>query len=135
MDSMPVREGLFDEKDGGRLLANRCSACGRTFFPKADFCFDCLAEEMEDIVLSRQGTLYAYTIGRLPSTHFKPPYVVGLIDIPEGIRVFAPLLVSPDAPLTVGMPMQLTIDTLWEEEGKRVMGYKFIPVASQKEVV
>ena len=90
MDSMPVREGLFDEKDGGRLLANRCSACGRTFFPKAEFCFDCLAEKMEDIVLSRQGTLYAYTIGRLPSTHFKPPYVVGLVDLPEGIRVFAP---------------------------------------------
>lgn len=123
-----VREDLFDERDGGRLLANQCKACSRIYFPKADFCYDCLGDQMEDVVLSRQGKLYSYSIGRLPSTHFQPPYAVGLIDLPEQVRIFAPLMMTPDEIYTVGMQMEIYIDTLWEESGQRVMGYKFKPV-------
>ena len=83
---------------------------------------------MADIALSRQGKLYSYSIGRLPSTHFQPPYAVGLIDLPEGVRVFAPLMMTPDETYTVGMPMEIYIDALWEEADQRVMGYKFKPV-------
>ena len=126
-EKLPVREDLFDETDGGRLLANQCKACRRIYFPKADICFECLEPEMENIKLSRHGTLYAHTIGRLPSTHFQPPYAIGLIDLPEGIRVFAPLKMMPDKTYTVGMQMEIFIDELWKEEDKQVMGYKFKP--------
>ena len=47
---------------------------------------------MEALVLSRRGRLYSYTVGRMDSTHFKAPYSVGLVDLPEGVRVFAPLI-------------------------------------------
>ena len=124
-DVVPVREDLFDEVDGGRLLANQCVSCGRIFFPKAPFCFDCLAKEMKKILLSRRGTLYSYTIGQMPSTHFQPPYAVGLIDLPEGVRVFAPLELTEDRTYRIGMEMEVYIDELWREEGKRIMGYKF----------
>jgi uncharacterized protein len=127
-DTVPVREDLFDETDGGRLLANRCKACGRIYFPKASFCFDCLAKEMEEVVLSRHGKLYSYAIGRMPSTHLQPPYAVGLVDLPEGVRVFAPLFLTADESYKIGMEMEVYIDSLWIEEGKEIVGYKFRPV-------
>lgn len=131
-DPVPVREGLYDEVDGGRLIANQCKSCGMIYFPKAAFCFDCMEEEMTDRVLGRRGILYSYAVGRMASTHFKPPYAIGLIDLPEGIRVFAPLETAPDDTYRIGMEMEVFIDELWREEGKAVMGYKFRPVSSQR---
>lgn len=127
-ETIPVREDLFDDTDGGRLHANRCKACGRVYFPKAPFCFDCLARELDEVILSRRGKLYSYAIGRMASTHLQPPYVVGLVDLPEGVRVFAPLELKDDRTYRIGMDMEVYIDDLWQEDERRVIGYKFRPV-------
>ena len=123
---VPFWEGAFmQDNEGGRLLGNKCSACGRIYFPKVQFCFDCLAKDLEDVVLSRRGKLYSYTIGRMASTHFKPPYALGLIDLPEGIRVLSPLKLSEDESFRIGMEMEIYFDELWKEEDHQVIGYKF----------
>jgi uncharacterized OB-fold protein len=83
---------------------------------------------MEEVVLSRLGKLYSFTIGRMASTHFQPPYAVGLVDLPEGVRVFAPLKMTEDKPFKVGMDMEVVIEELWQENDKQVIGYKFKPV-------
>jgi len=83
---------------------------------------------MEEVVLSRLGKLYSFTIGRMASTHFQPPYAVGLVDLPEGVRVFAPLKMTEDKPFKVGMDMEVVIEELWQENDKQVVGYKFKPV-------
>jgi uncharacterized OB-fold protein len=83
---------------------------------------------MEEMPLSRRGKLYSYTIGRMAASRFQPPYVVGLVEMPEGIRVFAPLKVREDEPLRLGMDMEVVIEELWEEKDKQVIGYKFKPV-------
>jgi uncharacterized protein len=124
-ETIPVREDLFDETDGGRLHANRCKACGRVYFPKAPFCFDCLAREMNEVILSRRGKLYSYAMGRMASTHLQPPYMVGLVDLPEGVRVFAPLELKEDRTYRIGMDMEVYIDDLWQDGERRVIGYKF----------
>jgi len=128
VDTFHVREGLFDEAGGGRLLGNKCNSCGRIYFPQAPFCFDCLGEIMEEVVLSRRGKLYSYTIGRMASTHFQPSYAVGLIDLPEGVRVFTPLIMTKDETYTIGMEMELVIEELWLENHNQIIGYKFKPV-------
>ena len=125
---VPIREGAFTLESGGALLANRCKSCGRVFFPRNHFCFSCLKGDMEDIVLSRKGKLYSYTIGHMPSMHFEPPYTVGYVDMPERVRVFAPLVIVEDKPLKLGMDMEIVIGKLWQEEDKEVIGYKFKPV-------
>ena len=128
-DVVPVREGIFvEDAEGGRLLGNKCSSCGRLFFPKARFCSACFNKDMEEVVLSRRGKLYSYTIGHMPSTHFQPPYAVGFVDMPEGIRVFAPLKMTEGRPFKVGMAMEVVIEELWREDDKQVIGYKFKPV-------
>jgi uncharacterized OB-fold protein len=83
---------------------------------------------LDEVILSRRGKLYSYAIGRMASTHLQPPYVVGLVDLPEGVRVFAPLELKEDRTYRIGMDMEVYIDDLWQEDERRVIGYKFRPV-------
>lgn len=127
--TVPIREGVLTEgPDGGRLLANRCKSCGQVFFPNVDFCFSCFGEDMEDIVLGRRGKLYTYTIGYMASMHFQPPYAIGYVDMPEGVRIFAPLKMMEGKPFKVGMEMEVVIEELWREGEKQVIGYRFRPL-------
>ena len=124
-----IREGAFiDSPEGGILLANKCRSCGKIFFPKAAFCLTCFGDDMEELKLSRGGRLYSYTVGHMPSMHFEPPYVLGYVDMPEGVRVFAPLKMVENKPFFIGMDMEVIIEELWREDDNEVIGYKFKPV-------
>lgn len=129
---IPIREDTFVESPEGVLLANRCNSCGQIFFPKAIFCLNCLSEDMSELRLSRIGKLYSYTVGHMPSTHFEPPYAIGYVDMPEGVRIFAPLKMTKDKPFTIGMEMEVVVETLWREGDKEVVGYEFRPVKDFK---
>jgi uncharacterized OB-fold protein len=83
---------------------------------------------MEEVKLGRRGKLYSYTIGHMPSLYFQPPYAIGYIDMPEGIKIFAPLKMMEEKPLRVGMEMEVVIEKLWQEGDKEVIGYRFRPV-------
>ena len=129
VERIPVKEGTFVEgPEGGILLANKCKSCGQVFFPKAVFCLTCFDEDMEELKLSQRGKLYSYAIGRMPSMHFEPPYAIGYVDMPEGVRIFAPLKMMEDKPFAIGMDMEVVIEKLWQEEENEVIGYKFKPV-------
>ena len=126
---VPFLEGAFvEDQDGGSLLGNKCISCGRHYFPKVSLCYDCLAKNLKDVVLSRRGKLYSYTIGRVASSHFQPPYAMGLIDLPEGVRIFAPIKLTEDESYKIGTEMEIYIDELWKEETKKIIGYKFRPL-------
>jgi len=129
VQTVPIREGIFvADADGAKLLGNRCKSCAQIFFPKAIVCFNCFGKEMDEVVLGPRGKLFTYTIGHMPSTHFDPPYAVGYIDMPEGVLVFAPLKAMEGRPFRVGMEMEVTIDKLWDENDRQVIGYMFKPV-------
>ena len=129
VEKVAVKEGTFiEDLEGGRLLGSKCKSCGQIFFPKSSLCFSCFSEDTEEIVLSRKGKLYTFTIGRMASMNFQPPYAIGLIEMPEGIRIMAPLKWSEGDPLKVGMEMEVVIEKLWQEKDKEIIGYKFKPV-------
>ena len=124
-----LREGLFTEDaEGGVLLASRCKSCGQVFFPKSEYCLDCFGQDMEQVILSRTGKLYTFTIVHMPTEHYKPPYAIGWVEFPEGVRVFGQIRGWDKQPLKIGIEMKLVIDTLWEEEEREVTGYKFEPL-------
>ncbi len=132
----PIKEGLFGWfVDGRRLIGSRCRECGEVTFPANLYCPQCCSETTETVPLSRQGVLYSFTIQR-----FKPPppyrgtepfepYGVGMIELPEGLRVTSVLQESDPDKLRVGMSMELVITKFFEDdEGNEVLSYKFKPV-------
>jgi uncharacterized OB-fold protein len=128
-EKVPVREGIFHEgPDGSVLLGNKCGSCGQVFFPKVAFCLTCCHDEMKEIEVGPRGKLYSYTVSHMPSSHFEPPYAVGYVDMPEGVRVFAPFEINEAKPFCIGMEMEAVIKNLWQEGEKEVTGYVFRPV-------
>jgi len=122
------REDIFTEgAEGTILLAHKCKSCGKVYFPKVHFCPNCFSVELEEIPLSRKGTLYTYTITYMSSSHLEAPYANGFVDTPEGARVFAPLAMVEDKPFKIGMEMELEVCPLWREEGKEIIAYRFSP--------
>ena len=121
-----IRDDLFKETpDGIVLVGNKCNACGKAFFPKIEFCTKCLNKELEEIVLSKRGTLYSYTITRVPVGKFPIPHAVGMITLPEEVRLTAPLVIGDDEEFKIGSEMEMEITTLWTEGDCDVIGYKF----------
>jgi uncharacterized OB-fold protein len=125
LDANLVRE----TPEGWVLVAQKCRSCGRLAYPKKRFCPQCLGEDLAEQPLSRIGTLHTYTRTYVGPPRLGSPYTVGFVDLPEKIRVFAPI-VEGDTELQVGQTMELVMDVLWREEGgEEVVSYKFRPLA------
>lgn len=130
---VPIRAGLFEWREGeAHLIGSWCRQCGEVTFPANPFCPQCCVETTDNISLSRRGTLYSFTIQRFkpPPPYRGPepfvPYGVGMIELPEGLRVTAVLEENDPDRLRVGMAMELVISPFFEdEEGNEVLGYKF----------
>src|SRR5438105_2909410 len=62
-DSVSVHEGLFTTSADGtaRLVGGRCRSCGRHHFPRADTCPYCSGQDVEEVFLSPDASLWAWT--------------------------------------------------------------------------
>lgn len=125
-DRVPIREGLFrTDETGITLLGARCTRCGHISFPKRDFCTVCLGEEQEELPLSREGELHTFSILRVGDNHFSAPHPIGMVNLPERVRVTAPLVYRPAEDYAIGQKVRIVPDELWEEEDRVVTGYRF----------
>jgi uncharacterized OB-fold protein len=125
-----VREGLFVEGDPPVLLGTRCGNCGSVHFPRADACTYCATEDPEPIELSGSGTLWAWTAVTAPPPGYQGevPFGVGVVELPEGVRIIGRLTESDPAALSFGQAMELRIVALHaDEDGSEVMTYAFAP--------
>ena len=131
-DRVPVAAGLFEgDGDSARLLASRCAGCGTCYFPRALGCRNpaCRDKRLEDTTLSPQGTLYSYTQQCYrPPALFRmdnwAPYAIGMVELPEGIRIMGMLSGAAPGPLSIGQPVRLSIEPLYrDEQGRDVTTY------------
>ena len=133
--SIPFKQGLFYYSPSGDkppyLVGNRCENCGRTFFPKRAICCQCFHDDqMKETVLSTRGKLHDYCISQIAPPGFKPPYALGYVDLPEGVRLFSLLSLDSlsEGNLELGMEVELVIEKMKEdEEGNDLLCYKFRP--------
>ncbi len=134
MVQVPVIEGLFTlDKDEPRLIGSKCESCGTYFFPETISCSNpsCRHKKVKRSYLSRQGKLFSYTIQYYPPPPpFKVeepfvPFGIGLVELPEKIRVLGMLMQEDTARLKIGIAVELVLDKLYQEEGKEVVTWKF----------
>ena len=123
-----------DPEDEPYLIGSTCISCGRSFFPRRSVCPDCLKQgTMEEKALSRLGGLFTYYVSMVAPLGFQAPFAAGYIDLPEGVRVYAPLTGFDllRTSLRLGTKMELIVDKIYEDEhGNDVIGYKFKPCES-----
>jgi uncharacterized OB-fold protein len=136
-----ITEGLF-RVDGDRavLFASRRRSTGVVKFPaERPELFDGAPEIQEDIEvveLSTEGTLYTYTTQQFPPPLpykgnrdpkvFKP-YVVGFVELPEGVLVETLIIGAEPADLRIGQPLVSTTSTLETADGQSLVTFAFRP--------
>ena len=126
----PISQGpyLTDEAEP-RLLASECIDCSLRVFPPASVCPECNGEEMAPLPLGNNGSLYSYTVIHQGPKWIKPPYMVGYIDMPEGVRIFTHLTDMEPHNVSCDMPVSLRItDPIINGDGREVLKFKFGPV-------
>jgi uncharacterized OB-fold protein len=80
------------------LLASRCESCERVLFPARETCDRCWAEmPAERLPLAGQGVLYSFSEVHIAPKDFEVPYLVGYVDFPNDVRVFAQLRGDPQS--------------------------------------
>lgn len=99
----PVTPGLL-RLDPPALLGGACAACGALRFPRRPLCADCQSDAIEERSLATTGTVYTFTIVRAapPGYLGEAPYAIGLVDLPDGLRVTATLTADDLDELAIG---------------------------------
>ncbi len=132
-----VTEGLFEETaDGARLLGSKCATCGSTYFPKSPVCRNpkCSGSDMADASFGPEGKLWSYSTQHyappLPAKFDEPyePYTLGLVDLPEGLRILGRMSTDDVDGLKSGMDVELIIDRIYsDDDGNDVVSWMFRP--------
>ncbi len=139
MQGVPVVQGLFAETPHGpRLLGSRCATCGTPYFPKTPVCHNpaCNASRVQDATFGPCGTLWSFAVQYYappaPVKYDDPfaPFAIGVVDLPEGLRVLGRLSVDDLKTIKIGMPVELVIERLCGgADGSEVTTWKFRPAA------
>jgi len=115
--------GFAEHLREGRIMGSRCRKCGAVTFPPRSDCSECLDANFEFVEYSGLGTLQTYTRIEAAPTGFehRAPYIVGVMDLPEGGRAlawFGETVAEED--IHIGMELQLVPRMSEEEERIRV---------------
>ena len=139
---IPIREDLFttplDNLEKVRMKGSRCRNCGEVFMGKSANCASCSSTDMEELTLSNRGTLWTYTLIRYqpPGDYKGPvnpfvPFAEGLVELPEGIRVLAPVKDCDLDKVKIGMPLMLVVHELFQDaDGNQVVAFYFRPASA-----
>lgn len=132
VDARRLRITSEDETEG-TLIGFRCRECGVSVFGPVTFCQSCTSFEVEPVDLGSEGTLFSYTIVRIPPAGWPGdiPYVLGQVELPSGPQVLAEVIDCDHADLTIGMPVELAIRAVPAQEGGAdKLVYKWRPATS-----
>jgi uncharacterized OB-fold protein len=136
-----ITEGLF-RVDGDRavLFASRRRSSGVVKFPaERPELFDGdpdIQGDIEAIELSTTGTLYTYTTQQFPpplpykgirDPKVFRPYVVGFVELAEGVLVESLFVGAPADQQRIGQPLVSTTTTLETAEGQSLLTFAFRP--------
>jgi len=127
---VPLSPGVFETDPQGEphLVGARCRQCGTFFFPRREVCARCLSADVEVVPLSAAGTLYTYTVVHQSTPEFPTPYILAYVDLPEGVRLLAPLAGVAADQVRVGMRLRLRVEPLrTDATGRTILGYRLYP--------
>jgi uncharacterized OB-fold protein len=104
---MTTRE-FFDGVRAGRLVVQRCAACGALAVPPKAVCPACEATRWDRATLDGNGEIASYTVIRVPPGQLaaEAPYVVVIVRMAEGVSLLGRLTGVPVDAANVGMPVR-----------------------------
>ena len=140
-ERVPAIEGWFTMDEANpKLIGTRCIACNAVYFPRETIACrnpNCTHREFEDVELSSRGKIWSFT-----NNHYQPPdpyrgsepfepYAIAAVELEEEKMIILGQ-VSNDIPfedLKEGLPMELALGPLYEDDDKTYLVWKWRPAA------
>ena len=95
----------------GELLIQKCDRCGEYQFYPRGICANCWSNEIRWVTASGKGTVWTFTVtyqNRTPGFAEEVPYVLALVELDEGVRMFSNIVECDPLEVTIGMPVEVT---------------------------
>ena len=108
----------FDHLREHELIFQRCTGCSHAVFPLRTVCPHCQSESLNLERSAGQGTVYSFTTQYRASHPFftaEVPITLVLVDLDEGVRVFANLIESVPDDARIGMRVEAVFDDVEPE--------------------
>jgi uncharacterized protein len=117
-DRYPLRPAIdqdtrffWEGAAAGELRIQRCHGCGRLRHPPGPVCPHCHGTSHGYAVASGRGEVFSYVVHHHPPVAGrKAPFVVAVIELPEGVRVVGNILGVPADQVRVGMPVEVMFE-------------------------
>lgn len=123
-DSRPY----WDAAAQGRLVIRSCKACGTRHFMPRLLCPECWSDQLEWVESPGLGTIYSFSmVHRAPTPEFgaNAPYMIAMIDLDEGPRMFANIVGEDANEAAIGDRVHVR----FEERGEGIKLPQFARVA------
>lgn len=109
---------FWDAAKEGRLLIQRCDACGAAQHYPRVLCTSCWSDQVRWETVAGRGTLYTYStvfMNDLPPFSERLPYVVGAVDLEEGPRLMTRIVGAVPEELRIGMAVHVDFERISED--------------------
>ncbi len=130
----PVRDGILagdlSDLKTVKLAGSRCKVCSEATLGTSNLCPNCGSDEVAPIPMSDAGKVWTYTVVRYkpPGDYKGPdpfvPFAMGLVELPEGLRVLAPIGGDVEA---VKIGVDVTFHPYVRNDG--VVEFNYLPAA------
>jgi uncharacterized OB-fold protein len=95
----------------GELRIQRCGECGTLRHPPGPMCPHCHSGRRGYVVASGRGEVFSFVVHHHPPVPGREaPFVVAVVDLPEGVRVTGNVLGVPPDQVRIGMPVEVVFE-------------------------
>jgi uncharacterized OB-fold protein len=97
----------------GKLMAGKCTRCGKIHLPPRPLCDNCFSQEFTWTEISGKGKLITYTVIHIAPQQFQAlaPYAVGIVQLENGAKILGMITAIPHDQLRIGMNLAIDFGT------------------------
>ncbi len=95
----------------GDLLIQRCNSCGEYQWYPRGICANCWTTDVAWLKAGGKGTVWTFTVtyqNRTAGFAEDVPYVLALVELDEGVRMFTNVIQCDPGDVKIGMPVEVT---------------------------
>ncbi len=92
-----------------QFMAVKCNECKTKILPPKQMCTNCLSTDLKWIKIKDTGKLLSYTIIHVAPEQFQSiaPYIVGIVEFEDGLRLPGMICDVPPEKIIVGMKLKI----------------------------
>ena len=102
---------FWDGCKKGELIIQQCNSCNEYQFYPRGICSNCWTTDIKWVHSTGRGKVWTYTItyqNRTPGFAEDVPYVLALVELDEGVKMFTNIIECDPKEVKIGMDVEVT---------------------------